>query len=173
MRAEHRRARSLCRRTRAGGSGSATARGVRCALLQCWGRRRRERRHPQATGRAGPGDPAVAAGSRDLWKTHVVDPEFEAATRDVWRTPMVVIGRATIVGVMLLAPALGQAQLADCQVLGSGSQTYKVVMDELSLAGGATAGSAAVVNLKELLAFNLTTQLEEFRGDVATLGVNP
>ena len=57
---------------------------------------------------------------------------------------MVVIGRATIIGViMLLAPALGQAQLADCQVLGSGSQTYKVVMDELSLAGGATAGSAA------------------------------
>jgi hypothetical protein len=87
---------------------------------------------------------------------------------------MVVIGRATIVGVMmLLPPALVQAQLADCQVLGSGSQTYKVVMDELSLAGGATAGSAAVVNLKELLAFNLTTQLEEFRGDVATLGGSP
>jgi hypothetical protein len=83
------------------------------------------------------------------------------------------LGRAAILGVLLLAPALGQAQLAECQVLGSGSGTYKVVMDELSLAAGAGAGSAATVNLKELLAFNLVTQLEEFRRDVAALGVSP
>ena len=89
------------------------------------------------------------------------------------RTSLVGLGRAAILGVLLLAPALGQAQLAECQVLGSGSGTYKVVMDELSLAAGAGAGSAATVNLKELLAFNLVTQLEEFRRDVAALGVSP
>jgi hypothetical protein len=84
-----------------------------------------------------------------------------------------VVRRAAIAGLLLLAPGVGQAQLADCQVLGSGSQAYKVVMDELSLAAGATAGSEAVRNLKELLTFNLTTQLEEFRKDVETLKVNP
>jgi hypothetical protein len=86
---------------------------------------------------------------------------------------MVVIGRAAIAGLLVLAPALSQAQLAECQMLGSGSRDYKVVVDELSLAAGATTGSTAMLNLKELLAFNLTTQLEEFRSDVATLGVNP
>src|SRR4051812_30999393 len=78
-----------------------------------------------------------------------------------------------IVSLLLLVPALGHAQLSDCDMLGSGSQAYKVVVDELSLATGVTAGSEAIRNLKELLTFNLTTQLEEFRRDVETLKVNP
>lgn len=84
-----------------------------------------------------------------------------------------VIERAAIVGLLLLTPVAGRAQLADCQELGAGTEAYKVVMDELSFAAGAGDGQASVVNLKELLAFNLTTQLEEFRSDVSALGVTP
>jgi len=83
------------------------------------------------------------------------------------------VRRSAIFGLLLLVPALGHAQLADCPVLGSGSQAYKVVMDELSLAAGANANSEAVRNLKELLTFNLSTQIEEFRRDVETLRVSP
>jgi hypothetical protein len=86
---------------------------------------------------------------------------------------MVVVIRATMIALLLLAPGRGHAQLADCNALGTGSETYKVVVDELSFASGATAGPVAVLNLKERLAFNLSTQLEEFRGDVTALGVRP
>ena len=83
------------------------------------------------------------------------------------------VRRAVTFGLLLLAPALGQAQLADCQVLGSGTEVYKVVMDELSLASGANAASAAVLNLKERLTFNLSTQIEEFHDEVEALKVSP
>lgn len=86
---------------------------------------------------------------------------------------MVALNRATVIALLLLAPGPGHAQLADCQALGAGSEAYKVVVDELSFATGAAAGPVSVLNLKERLEFNLSTQLEEFRGDVTALGVRP
>ena len=85
---------------------------------------------------------------------------------------MVALVRATIL-ILLLAPRVGEAQLADCAALGSGSGAYKVVIDELSFVGAPAAVTAELRNLKELLQFNLSIQLAELRSDVASLRLVP
>jgi hypothetical protein len=74
---------------------------------------------------------------------------------------------------LLLMCGVCRADLADCQSLGAGSQSYKVVMDDLAFASTAAAAGASAVNLKERLTFNLRNQLAEFQRDVAGLGINP
>ena len=86
---------------------------------------------------------------------------------------MVAMKKISTSGVLLLASVVCQAQLADCQSLGAGSQAYKVVMDDLSFTTTAAAAGAGSANLRALLTFNLTTQLAEFQRDVAGLGLSP
>lgn len=86
---------------------------------------------------------------------------------------MVALRRIATIGLLLIVSGVCQADLADCQSLGAGSQAYKVVMDDLSFATTAAAAGASSVNLKERLTFNLKNQLAEFQRDVAGLGINP
>jgi len=86
---------------------------------------------------------------------------------------MVALTRIAALAGVLLVSGVSQAQLADCQPLGTGSQAYKVVMDELSFASAAAASGAGAANLRQLLSFNLTTQLAEFERAVATQAGSP
>lgn len=67
-----------------------------------------------------------------------------------------------------LWPFAARAQLAECPGIGANEHTYKVVLDELHFATPAASSSAALGNLRELLIFNLTTQLAEFEADLKT-----
>jgi hypothetical protein len=85
---------------------------------------------------------------------------------------MVEVTRLSVIAVLLLAPGIAAAQLVECPELGGGTDTYKVVMDDLTLP---TDGPAAegLQQLKERLAFTLSTQLQEFQSDVVTRRIVP
>lgn len=86
---------------------------------------------------------------------------------------MVALRRIAAAGVMLLVSGAAPAQLADCAALAAGTRNYKVVLDDLSFTPSAVAAGSATSNLKNLLTFNLTTQLGEFQQDVEKLNLDP
>lgn len=86
---------------------------------------------------------------------------------------MVAMTRSVAVAILLLAPALASAQLAECSGLGGGSSDYKVVMDELSLPADSGPAAARLRELKERLAFTLSLQLRDFQSDVVSRRISP
>jgi hypothetical protein len=86
---------------------------------------------------------------------------------------MVALRRILAAGVLLITCGVCQAQLADCAELGAGSRNYKVVLDDLSFTTSAEAAGSGSANLKNLLTFNLSTQLAEFEKDVQELATEP
>jgi hypothetical protein len=86
---------------------------------------------------------------------------------------MVAVVRAVSAMVLLWLPGLAAADLKECAELGAGSGHYKVVIDELALPADSSAAASALADLKQRIAFTLSTQLQEFQSEVASQKVNP
>lgn len=86
---------------------------------------------------------------------------------------MVAIKRLPALLAILLsvASSMANAQLIDCPALGTQPQSYKVVLDELQFDSAQAGTSSSLQGLRELLAFNLSTQLAELQAEVTMQGM--
>jgi hypothetical protein len=85
---------------------------------------------------------------------------------------MVAVVRLGMAMLLLGSPGMANA-LGECPALGSGTSHYKVVIDELALPTDSPASAAALADLKRIIAFTLSTQLQEFQREVASQKVKP
>jgi hypothetical protein len=86
---------------------------------------------------------------------------------------MVAMIRTVVIAALCLPGMAIAQQLSECALLGGDSDSYKVVLDELTLPADVGEAAAKLNKLKRQLAFTLSVQLQEFQSDVASKNITP